>query len=135
MNLGTRLKTAREQRGLSVRDLAQITKLSVFHLDALERGDFGRLPAGIFGRGIVRAYANEVGLSSDELVKQFIEEWPTAVPESLDDEKSAGRQSSARIGLAAVLAVVVLLAIVVGAYMWGYSNSRSNPPEVESGPR
>lgn len=71
-DLGTRLKRAREQRGLPLSDIANRTKISVTALDALERNDLSRLPGGIFGRAFVRAYATELGLDPDQTVADFL---------------------------------------------------------------
>ena len=60
--LGIRLKRAREERKLTLRQIAVETKISVSTLEALERGDYSRMPGGIFGRAFVRAYALHVGL-------------------------------------------------------------------------
>jgi cytoskeletal protein RodZ len=70
-DLGARLKTAREERGLPLKDIATRTKISVAALEALERNDLTRLPGGIFGRAFVRAYALELGLDADQIVIDF----------------------------------------------------------------
>jgi cytoskeletal protein RodZ len=59
---GARLKQAREERGISLRQIATATKISMGALEALERDDFSRLPGGIFSRAFVRAYAIEVDM-------------------------------------------------------------------------
>jgi cytoskeletal protein RodZ len=69
--IGIRLKRAREERQLSLREIAGETKISVSALEALERGDYSRLPGGIFGRAFVRAYALHVGLDPDAIVDEF----------------------------------------------------------------
>lgn len=74
---GTKLKRAREQKAISLREIAIATKISVTALEALERNDISRLPGGIFSRGIVRAYAIEVGLDPEQTVRDFIEQFPT----------------------------------------------------------
>jgi cytoskeleton protein RodZ len=74
MDVGTTLRTARERLGLSQGALAARTKISPALLDALERNAFDRLPRGIVGRGFLRAYAREVGLDPEEIVRQYLEE-------------------------------------------------------------
>jgi len=75
-NFGGKLREARERRGVSLRDVATATKISVAALEALERNDISRLPGGIFSRAFVRAYAVEVGLPPDETVQEFIASFP-----------------------------------------------------------
>ena len=60
-DLGTRLKQAREERGISLNEIATATKISPTTLEALERSDYARLPGGIFSRSFVRAYALRSG--------------------------------------------------------------------------
>ena len=58
----TELRLARERLGLSLRDVADRTRIRVAILDAIENQDIERLPPAIFTRGFVKAYAREVGL-------------------------------------------------------------------------
>jgi cytoskeletal protein RodZ len=75
-DLGSRLKEARERRGVSLRQIANDTKISMTVLEALERNDISRLPGGIFSRSFVRSYATEVGLNVEEAVEDFIKQFP-----------------------------------------------------------
>ena len=72
---GARLKQAREEQGISLRQIATATKISMGALDALERSDYSRLPGGIFSRAFVRAYALEVGLDPEQTVQDFLVEY------------------------------------------------------------
>ena len=56
------LRHARERLGLSLRDIADRTRVRVAILEAIENHDVDRLPPPIFTRGFVKAYAREVGL-------------------------------------------------------------------------
>ena len=75
-NFGGKLREARERRGVSLRQIANATKISVSVLEALERNDISRLPGGIFGRAFVRSYAIEVGLDPDDIIQEFIARFP-----------------------------------------------------------
>jgi cytoskeleton protein RodZ len=75
-DFGAHLRQAREQRGVSLHDIATRTKISVLVLEALERNDVSRLPGGIFTRAFVRAYAQEVGLEPEEAVRRFLARFP-----------------------------------------------------------
>jgi cytoskeletal protein RodZ len=79
--LGVRLKSAREGRDLSLRQLADITKLSVRVLNALEQGRVEVLPSGIYRRSVVRSYAREVGLDPEITVREFLALHPDDLPE------------------------------------------------------
>lgn len=74
MEIGTRLREARERRGLTLRDIADVTKISIHTLEKLERNDTKRLPGGIFLRGYLRAFASQVGLDGEAVVTAFVAE-------------------------------------------------------------
>jgi cytoskeletal protein RodZ len=61
---------------MTLRQVAEKTRISVRALESLERNDIARLPGGIFSRAFVRAYAVEVGLAPEETVQEFIAQFP-----------------------------------------------------------
>lgn len=75
-DFGARLREARERRGLSLRAIADRTKISARSLEALERNDIGKLPGGIFSRAFVRAYAAQIGLDPEETIAEFMASFP-----------------------------------------------------------
>src|SRR5258706_12106497 len=75
-DFGGKLREARERRGVSLRQIANATKISVSVLEALERNDISKLPGGIFGRAFVRSYAIEVGLDPEATIQSFIAQFP-----------------------------------------------------------
>src|SRR6266850_3169409 len=87
---GAKLRDARERRGISLRQIANATKISVAALEALERNDISRLPGGIFSRAFVRSYANEVGLDPEAAIEDFLAQFPL-------DSLAAGHASSRQI--------------------------------------
>jgi transcriptional regulator with XRE-family HTH domain len=64
-DLGKKLREARERRGVSLREIADRTKIAVSVLEGLERNDISRLPGRIFGRAFVRSFATEIGLDPE----------------------------------------------------------------------
>jgi cytoskeleton protein RodZ len=75
-----RLRLAREEKGLSLRDVAEATKLSVRAIELLECGRLSGLPEGIYRRSIVKAVAREVGLNPEQLLAEFSSLHPDALP-------------------------------------------------------
>src|SRR5258708_19461400 len=76
VDFGARMRQAREQRGVSLRQIADSTKISVSQLEALERNDISRLPGGIFSRAFVRSYAVEIGVDPEQTVRDFLSPFP-----------------------------------------------------------
>ncbi|HUE88843.1 MAG TPA: helix-turn-helix domain-containing protein [Vicinamibacterales bacterium] len=82
---GTALRRAREGRGLTIEDLARTTKISRTMLTAIESGDVRHLPAAIYTRGFVKAYAQEVGLNPDQAADEYLEHIAPATAPHLRD--------------------------------------------------
>src|ERR1700740_294679 len=72
MDIGAALRDARHRRGLSLEQLANVTKIRVAALEAIETNRREKLPETIFLRGFLRAYAREVGLNPEETLKQYL---------------------------------------------------------------
>lgn len=66
--LGELLSTARTAKGLSIEDIASITKIEPKHILSLENNDYASLPPSTFTKGFIRNYAHAVGKNADELV-------------------------------------------------------------------
>jgi cytoskeleton protein RodZ len=137
--LGTRLKRAREARGLPLKDIASRTKISVTALEALERNDLSRLPGGIFGRAFVRAYAAELGLDPDQTVADFqvgLEEAERLAAErgarrveiTEDDRLFLERQRRAVRMLRLVVIGVVVVAVLFLVWRFGPFRPTATPP-------
>ena len=71
IDVGSELRTARETKGLSIATLAQRIRVQPRTLSAIELNDLSSLPPRPFGRGFVRAYAEEVDLDPDRTVERF----------------------------------------------------------------
>jgi len=69
--VGAKLRDARVGRGMSLDDIAQITKIPRATLTAIEAGQHAGLPATVFVRGFIRSYARAVGLDPAPLVREL----------------------------------------------------------------
>ena len=123
---GEELKRNRLLREVSLESIASATKISVRHLEALERGDYQRLPAPVFTRGFIRAYAGFLGLDPDEMVNAYLSEIGVSprVPDAGPAHRTARAPSTRLLVLAAVAAAV---AILVAAGVWRRAR-RPHPP-------
>jgi cytoskeletal protein RodZ len=71
-SFGDELRRERELRRITLREVAESTKVSRRYLEALENNDFDRLPGGVFNRGFVRAYAQYIGIDPDAMVDAYL---------------------------------------------------------------
>jgi len=60
--VGQALRSAREQLGLSLAEIASETRMAVRHLEAIEQARFGGFSAPVYALGFARNYARAVGL-------------------------------------------------------------------------
>nr|MDP9362041.1 DUF4115 domain-containing protein [Acidobacteriota bacterium] len=70
-SFGEELRREREIRGISLKEIADTTKISKRFLEAIERNDHKTLPAPVFTRGFVREYARYLGLNAEEMVDRY----------------------------------------------------------------
>jgi len=62
------LATIRRNRGISLEQIAESTKIGVRALEAIERGDFRKLPGGIYNTSYIRQYARAIDYDESILV-------------------------------------------------------------------
>lgn len=61
----------RQQRGISLEAISASTKLSVRHLEAIEAGEFSRLPGGIYNTSYIKQYARAIDFDEDDLLAYY----------------------------------------------------------------
>ncbi len=96
--IGAELRNARVQRGLTIEQVAQDTRISARFLRALEEDDFEALPAPVYVRGFLRSYANYLRIDSQPLLDELNAELesPSYPPDEFIGGPPSGRQSSAQ---------------------------------------
>lgn len=72
IEFGVTLRRMREEKGLSVSEVAEKTHMLVQQVEALEREDFSKIAAPIYGRGFVKLYCEAVGIEDP---KPFVNEF------------------------------------------------------------
>lgn len=117
---GQMLRDARERQGISLRQIANATKISVGVLEALERNDISRLPGGIFSRAFVRSYAVEIGADPEQTVRDFLSQFPhesvtVGSPHVLIDE---GRRDQRRLDTRAVMILATIVLVAAAILLW-----------------
>ncbi len=136
-DVGSRLRAAREAKQLSLREIADTTKISVSVLEALEENDVARLPGGIYTRAFARSYAAEVGLDPEQTMRDFMAQVP---PEGIaertehdnrshEDDVYQSQQRMARTVLTLVLVGVPVAALLFFFGMRGVPTGTGTPAE------
>src|SRR5215472_5100529 len=123
-DFGRKLREARERRGISLRQIASATKISVSALEALERNDISRLPGGIFSRAFVRSYAVEVGLDPETTIQEFIAQFPSdavtaghPTTDRVEDEEAV--ESDRRMATTTLRLIVIAVPVAIAVVYFG----------------
>ena len=67
------VKDWRQRKGISLESIAASTKLSTRQLDAIEAGDFERLPGGVYNTSYIKQYARAIGFDEANLLAYYKE--------------------------------------------------------------
>jgi cytoskeleton protein RodZ len=70
-SFGEQLRTAREARGVTLREISDQTRIPMRYLEAIENNDYKPLPGGIFNRSFIKKYANYIGFDENEAVESY----------------------------------------------------------------
>ncbi len=126
--LGQYLSGLRAERGLSIEEMARVTRVAPRYLEALEREDLTALPAPVFTKGYIRAYCQALGVHADEALGRYpggatvAATTPTPAPAA---QASNGRRGRGTLLVSFALLVGFGLALfVVALYL------QSGRPEV-----
>ncbi|MGI8786558.1 MAG: helix-turn-helix domain-containing protein [Pyrinomonadaceae bacterium] len=121
LTLGEKLRQAREERGISISQIAEQTRISALYLESIENDDYRKLPGGIFNKGFIKSFAKIVGVDEQEALQDYAQliaeqgvqpnadEPKTYRPEVLTDERSTS----------SLLPTVIFAVIILGLMTWG----------------
>lgn len=138
--LGRLLAEARTAKGLSLADVESITRIRQKWLEALESGDYGKLPRGATSRGFLRTYAAYLGLDVQAVLSLYTDESGDAGDGTFVAEPGKPRlvdyrplevelidENPNNQWLPWVVALVVVAALAVGAWWFLSRNPGWNP--------
>src|SRR5215469_8240450 len=128
--IGSALKAAREGMGLSLDEIAEITKVRARHLAAIEDAALDQLPSRPFTVGYVRAYAKALGLDADATAARFRTEYPSPDDDELRSPVGVRHNRSARNGALISVGAAVVVAIVG----WNIALHATGRPPHRKGP-
>lgn len=123
-SLGQELKRERELRGISLKEISNTTRISLKFLEALEEDRLEVLPGEFFIRGILRAYAKNVGLDEDYVMNKLQEIWMLREP-SQDLERMKKLRHPPFPRKNRILLYIILVIIAFAAFLSLYFVLRS----------
>lgn len=110
-SFGETLRRERELRGVSLREIADTTKISVRFLQALEQDRPDVLPGGVFRRAFVKQYAKHIGLDAERLLAEFVYAHGEQAPEQAEARKPRSGSNPGTLLLVAVFGTAAVLSL------------------------
>lgn len=132
---GEILMKERIKRGLSLEEVSQETKIKVSFLQAIEEGDYEKLPANAYAKGFVRSYARFLGLDEKKVLAFFRREYAqvksrTGVPPQPIEAQSLALTPGKVFAFFFSAAIIIFLAIL----FWQYKSFAGAPLLLVSAP-
>lgn len=136
-DLGQLLKKARTQKGYTLDELQDITKIRKRYLEAIEDGNYKVLPGNFYVRAFIKSYAEAVGLEPDEVLRLFHSDIPVVhhdpVMEPIRRRSKPPGNSEKMSRWASALLVVAFPLLIVGViyyyFVWNADADRGNSVE------
>ena len=142
--LGAQLRRAREESGISLREVSDQTRISMRHLEAIEADNYKRLPGGLFNRSFIKAYARHIHFDENEALEAYMRtareqgESPDEVVATPPRSRIYTDGDSARSPMTnLVLSALMLGTLVLGIYAalhWYRRNDASDSSAVTTAP-
>ncbi len=109
VSIGTYLRRTRQQKSISIGEIARATRIPVHAIERMEADHFDDLPGEVFARGFLKAYAKAVSLSPDDVLARYTAARRVVSVEPLPSATPVTRSGSRRFGVA--IAFVLLLVL------------------------
>ncbi|MCG9969725.1 DUF4115 domain-containing protein [Pelotomaculum terephthalicicum JT] len=120
MEIGKRLKEAREEKGLTLEAVEEETKIRRKYLRALEEEQFQVLPGPVYAKAFLKTYTRFLGIDAGDVFanySDFFTEAPAEAPEHIfEEEKKARVPRKPRSRLYLTVAAVIVCVAVLGLY-------------------
>lgn len=133
--IGEALRKEREQQRLTIQDIEEGTSIRASYIQAIESGEYDKMPGRVYAKGFVKNYANFLKLDGEDFVKKFMEEVSPAVEvveqvneqvkeNSKDESKKTFSVSGRRLDVAEkfssnhLVAAIVILALLIGGFFY-----------------
>ena len=155
--VGYTLRQERERKNLTIEDIEQGTSIRALYIEAIENGEYDKLPGAVYTKGFIKNYAKFLELDADAMAKEFAndlaelsgtaqpatdEETAEAPPEKKHEpvkpaKKTLGysaQEKSRSSGMLIIAAVILVAALAGGAWSWLSSSDTevaTTPPPVQ----
>ena len=93
--VGYTLRQERERQNLSINDIEQGTSIRAVYIEAIENGEYDKLPGAIYTKGFIKNYAKFLEMDVDAVAKEFANDMAELTTEAeAEVDKSATQENS-----------------------------------------
>ncbi len=130
--LGEKLKKIREHNKLDIKEISEELQVRVRYLELLEQGRFDRLPADVYVRGILKNYAEYLGIPVDQTLKLYDKERDVYdnVKESEERKKQHKTKTPKVVITPRTIKIILVIFVASGFFiylLWQVVNLTSAP--------
>lgn len=129
--LGDLLREARIEKGLTLEEVENLTKIRKRYLEAIEEGDYKVLPGPFYVRAFVKSYAETVGLNADQVLRIYRHVIPDpglqAEAEIYPVKRRRRSVNTEKWSKAASTLVLICFIIVVISVIYYYQTQNADP--------
>ncbi len=143
--IGNILRTEREKKGLSIKDIENSTSIRSLYINAIEENDFKVIPGEVYVKGFIRNYASCLGLNPQEIMDVYrkmqaesegsLDPNGFPVSETVTNEAIRGEEttaSSQKSSIGKWLTIGVVTAGLVGGAIWWFTSTmQPAPPQMK----
>ena len=133
LTLGEKLQQLRNSQRISVEDLSRSINVKIVYIDALENGQYDKLPTKVYAKGFVRSYARFFGVSGDVYLELFDKEY--SIYQNInhkDDEEEVNKLPKIPrfVFTPRILAIMgaLLVLFIIGLYLYFSINNFTSSP-------
>jgi cytoskeletal protein RodZ len=118
VHVGEKLYEERVRKGYTLEEVSKATKIKIAFLQAIEKGEYKKLPHGTYAHGFVKNYTNFLKLSEQEILplfkREYDEEKLKIIPDGLIRQEDFPLN---KFKITQALKVLPLIIIILLAYI------------------
>lgn len=125
------LKQAREEKGVSLSQVEQDTKIKKVYLEAIERGEFLSLPSENYALGFVKNYAKYLDLPVSSVVPLFRREYKSKAVSIVPEFRKTQHKFNKKFLFGTRGLIISFIGIILVVYIFFQYNSVIFPPKLD----
>jgi cytoskeletal protein RodZ len=130
--VGEILRSERERKGLSVKEIELATSIRTIYITAIEEGNYNIIPGEVYLKGFIRNYANSLGLDGQQIIDLYRQSQNSIVPmneEVAKVDKTPKDHSPKKITYSSKWMVIGVLVVCVASGAWWLQSNPKTLPE------